>query len=198
VAAYVACRVAKLFHLSGRRFSAAGDEGEAVDVLSLIVLRLFEAFFCREQVVDVGLRVVVGGLCAPFAVFGASSRLGIDDRAHIELALCALYGNLVCSGIERFTVGGIRQPGSLVGRYVHTCQHLGFQFVDSHNMDKIGDSPYRILFPQRTVGYVLAQTAYRDAPAYTGKCGISFPAPTAEAYRLSVGLSLFHGSGISL
>ena len=102
----VQCR--KVFHLPGRRFSAAGDEGETVDVLPLIVLRLFEALFCGEQVVDFGFGMVMGRLCAPFAVFGAASRFGIDDRTHVKLARCALYGNLVRSGIKRFTIGGIR------------------------------------------------------------------------------------------
>ena len=194
----MACRIAKLFHLSGRRFSAAGDEGETVDVLPFIVLRLSEAFFCGEQVVDVGLGVVVGGLCAPFAVFGAASRLGVDDGAHIKLVLCALYGNLMCSGIKRFTVGGVRQPGGLVGRYVYACQYLGFQFVNSHGMNKIGESLNRILLAQRAVGHILAQTADRDASAYAGECGIGLPAPAAEAYRMSGGLFSFHGFSISL
>ena len=143
----MACRIAKLFHLSGRRFSAAGDEGETVDVLPLIVLRLFEALFCGEQVVDFGFGMVMGRLCAPFAVFGAASRFGIDDRTHVKLARCALYGNLVRSGIKRFTIGGIRQPGGLVGRYIYACQYLGFQFVNSHGMNKIGDSLNRVLLP---------------------------------------------------
>ena len=80
--------------------------------------------------------------------------------------LRALYGNLVCSGVKRFTVGGIRQPGGLVGRYVYACQHPGFQFVDSHGVNRIGDSPNRVLLPQRTVGHVLAQTTDCDASAY--------------------------------
>ena len=192
------CSVAKVFHLPGRRFSAAGDEGETVDVLPLIVLRLFEALFCGEQVVDFGFGMVMGRLCAPFAVFGAASRLGVDDGAHVKLMLRALYGNLVCSGVKRFTVGGIRQPGGLVGRYVYACQHPGFQFVDSHGVNRIGDSPNRVLLPQRTVGHVLAQTTDCDASAYAGECGIRLPTPAAEAYRLCRGLIAFHGFGILL
>ena len=139
--------VAKLCYLFGRRFSSAGDEGETVDVLPLIVLRLFEALFCGEQVVDFGFGMVMGRLCAPFAVFGAASRFGIDDRTHVKLARCALYGNLVRSGIKRSTIGGTRQPGGLVGRYIYACQYLGSQFVNSHGMNKIGDSLNRVLLP---------------------------------------------------
>ena len=77
----------------------------------------------------------------------AASRLGVDDGAHVKLMLRALYGNLVGSGVKRFTVGGIRQPGVLVGRYVYACQHPGFQFVDIHGVNRIGDSPNRVLLP---------------------------------------------------
>ena len=69
---------------------------------------------------------------------------------------------------------------------------------DGHGVNKTGDSPNRVLLPQRTVGHVLAQTTDCDASAYAGECGIRLPAPAAEAYRLCRGLIAFHGFGILL
>ena len=76
--------ITKLGYLSGRRFSPASDEGETVDVLGIVVFSLSETFFSGKEVVDFGLRLVVRGLCTPFAVLRTSAGLGINDRTHVE------------------------------------------------------------------------------------------------------------------
>ena len=65
--------ITKLGYLSGRRFSPASDEGETVDVLGFVVFSLSETFFSGKEVVDFGLRLVVRGLCTPFAVLRTSA-----------------------------------------------------------------------------------------------------------------------------
>ena len=76
--------ITKLGYLSGRRFSPASDEGETVDVLGFVVFSLSETFFSGKEVVDFGLRLVVRGLCTPFAVLRTSAGLGINDGTHVE------------------------------------------------------------------------------------------------------------------
>ena len=133
MAAQVAHRVAKLFNLFLGRFSSAGHQGEPVDVLLFVGTGVPQAFFGGQQVVDVGLCVVVGGLCAPFAVFRASARLGIDDGAHIEFARGTCLGNLVGGAVERLAVGRTCQPGRFFGRQGCACQYPQFQLFDGHN-----------------------------------------------------------------
>ena len=67
-----------------KSFSPASDEGETVDVLGFVVFSLSETFFSGKEVVDFGLRLVVRGLCTPFAVLRTSAGLGINDRTHVE------------------------------------------------------------------------------------------------------------------
>ena len=76
--------MAKLTELFGRRFSSAGDKGETVDVLTFVVFCLSETFFSGQAIVNLGLSLVVRGLCAPFAVLRTSAGLGINDRTHVE------------------------------------------------------------------------------------------------------------------
>ena len=92
--------VAKLGNLFGRGFPSAGDEGETVDVLGFIILCLSETFFSGEEVIDFGLRLVVGGLCAPFTIFRASARFSVDDGTQVELVRSTRDGNLMCGGVS--------------------------------------------------------------------------------------------------
>ena len=150
---YMADCVAKLGNLLGRGFPSAGDEGETVDVLGFIILCLSETFFSGEEVIDFGLRLVVGGLCAPFTVFGASAGFGVDDGAQVELVRSTRDGNLMCGGIKRLAVGHIGQPSGLLGRYINACQHLVFNFLKCHKC-MIRDSLCSILLTKGNIDYI--------------------------------------------
>ena len=91
--------VAKLCYLSGRRFSSAGDEGETVDVLTFVVFCLSEALFSGQEIVNLGLGLVVRGLCTPFAILRTPAGLGVNDGTHVEFVRSTCDGNLVRGGI---------------------------------------------------------------------------------------------------
>ena len=89
--------ITKLGYLSGRRFSPASDEGETVDVLGFIVFRLSETFFSGQEIVNLGLSLVVRGLCAPFAVLRTPAAAAIDNGTEIYLITDICFADTVCS-----------------------------------------------------------------------------------------------------
>jgi len=173
-------RIAKLTDLFGRRFSSAGDKGETVDVLTFVVFCLSETFFSGQEIVNLGLSLVVRGLCAPFAVLRTPAGLGVDDGTHIELVRSTGDGNLMRGGIKRLAVGHVGQPSGLGGRYVEACQYLVFDFLKCHKC-MIRDSNFCILLAKSHIYHIGMQMTDLKFTSHTRKCGIVLPAPVAEA-----------------
>ena len=178
--------ITKLGYLSGRRFSPASDEGETVDVLGFVVFSLSETFFSGKEVVDFGLRLVVRGLCTPFAVLRTPAGLGVDDGTHIELVRSTSDGNLMRGGIKRLAVGHVGQPSGLGGRYVEACQYLVFDFLKCHKC-MIWDSNFCILLAKSHIYHIGMQMTDLKFTSHTRKSGIVLPAPVAEAGKKGTG-----------
>ena len=97
VPAHVPGGFAQFLHVSGGGLPSTGHQRETCHALGFIMQGMPQAFFFVHQVVHVCLGFVVRRLCTPLAVFRASSGLGINDGAHVELLRGSGPGYLVGS-----------------------------------------------------------------------------------------------------
>ena len=65
----------------------------------MVMSRMADTFFCRQQRVKRHVCFIMSGLCTPFTVFAAIPAFGIDDGTSVELVSHEVAGDLIRRGL---------------------------------------------------------------------------------------------------
>ena len=130
--------ICHLFQSRSRYGASASHKGKSLHAFRFAIFGLLHAEISVYNRIGADVRMIMSGLCTPFAVFRAFAGTGIDDRAGIESRTAEIFRQRFSSSVQ-ICLAFLRETHRLIKGYrvpcfnflkciLYECFHKGYVF----------------------------------------------------------------------